>query len=143
MGCGCAGSAGSSQAQQLCEASTSARLTCLTVLQPGRKAPASLAVPQRKASAADDGGKAPAEQKQPRKRRKEEADQEKSSAAARDVDKEPKGVPEKAKGKKVSKVEAVGEEGVVVQRKAERVVEFPDEAPKRKKTNTTKGKKGK
>ena len=137
----CAGSAGSSQAQPLCEASTSARLTCLTVLQPGKKAPASLAVPsQRTATATDNGSKAAAEPKQARKRRKEEADEQ---VAAQDVRREPQKVQEKAKVKKASKVEAVGEEGVVVRRQAETVVEFPDEAPKKKKKSTAKAEKGK
>ena len=49
---------------------------------------------------------------------------------------------ERAKGRKGSKVEAPGEQGVVVQRAAEVVVEFPDEPVKKKKKSGTKGKKG-
>jgi hypothetical protein len=115
------------------------RKMCILLCR-GRKAPASLAVPQPAANAADNGSKAAAEPKQPRKRRKEEADQQ---SAEQDIRKEPKKVHEKAKGKKANKVKAAGEEGVVVHRKAETVVEFPEEAPKKMKKNAAKGKKGK
>lgn len=135
------GAAGSSRAQPLSEASTSARLTCLTALQPGIKASVSVVVPQETAGKARTGSKGAGEPKQPRKRREREEAPGAAGQAARKGPIEGQGRP---KDRMESNKAAAGqEEGVVLRRKAETVVEFPDVAVKKKKKNPAKGAKGK
>ncbi len=87
--------------------------------------------------------KGAAETQQPRKRQDRGEGQGDGAAVAADVRKEARQkAQERGKGRKSSTVEATGEQGVVVQRAAEVVVEFPDEPVKKKKKSGTKGKKG-
>lgn len=89
------------------------------------------------------GNRGATEPQQPRKRQDRGRGHEEAAAVAVDVRKEASSkLQERAKGRKSSKVEATGEQGVVVQRAAEVVVEFPDEPVKKKKKSGTKGKKG-
>lgn len=139
-----ADAASSSQAQPLCEASTSARLTCLCAMSPPNSrsskrgaAPPKPVKKQAQAVASDESVAKRAALAADRRKREEAAAVEAAKRAAELAEKRAQEREKRERKRAAAAAQHQGEEearkGVVVKRKAETVVEFPDEPQRPKK----------